>query len=51
MALTRSYTAEDPVYLKGKYTVLRCRFPSVGPFDPGKRRELNFIGYSKQQKQ
>ena len=51
MALTRSYSAEDPMYLKGKYTGSDVVFPADAPFDPGKCRELNFIDYSKQQKQ
>ena len=50
MALTRNYSAEDPVYLKGKYAGSDVVFPADAPFDPGKCRELNFIDYSKQQK-
>ena len=50
MALTRSYTAEDPVYLKRTYTGSHMVFPADAPFDPGTCRELNFIDYSKQQK-
>jgi hypothetical protein len=50
MALTRSYIAEDPVYLKGKYTGSDTIFPADAPFNPGKCQELNFIDYSKQQK-
>ena len=49
MALTRSYSAEDPVYLKGKYTGADTIFPADAPFNPGKCKELNFIDYSKQQ--
>jgi hypothetical protein len=49
-ALTRSYTAEDPVYLKGKYTGSDTVFPADAPFNPGKCQELNFIDYSKQQR-
>jgi len=50
MALTRSYAAEDPVYLKGKYTGSDTIFVADAPYDPGKCQELNFIDYSKQQK-
>jgi len=51
MALTRNYSAEDPVYLKGKYTGSDTIFVADAPFNPGKCKELNFIDYSKQQKQ
>jgi len=51
MALTRAYTAEDPVYMKGKYTGSDTVFIADAPFNPGKCQELNFIDYSKQQKQ
>jgi hypothetical protein len=51
MALTRNYVAEDPVYLKGKYTGSDTIFVADAPYSPGKCRELNFIDYSKQQKQ
>ena len=51
MALTRSYSAEDSVYLKGKYTGSDTIFVADAPFNPGKCKELNFIDYSKQQKQ
>jgi hypothetical protein len=50
MALTRSYTAEDPVYLKANYTGSDTVFIADAPFNPGKCQELNFIDYSKQQK-
>jgi len=50
MALTRSYTVEDPMYLKGKYTGSDTILPADAPFDPGKCKELNFIDYSKEQK-
>jgi hypothetical protein len=49
-ALTRSYAAEDPVYLKGKYTGSDILYPADAPYNPGKCQELNFIEYSKQQK-
>jgi hypothetical protein len=51
MALTRNYTAEDPVYLKGKYSGSDTIFVADAPYSPGKCQELNFIDYSKQQKQ
>ena len=50
MALTRSYVAEDPVYLKGKYSGSDTILVADAPFNPGKCQELNFIDYSKQQK-
>ena len=50
MALTRRYSAEDPVYLKGKYTGTDTVQIADAPFSPGKCQELNFIDYSKQQK-
>jgi len=51
MALTRSYIAEDPVYLKGQYAGSDTIFVADAPYNPGKCQELNFIDYSKQQKQ
>jgi hypothetical protein len=51
MALTRNYVAEDPVYLKGKYIGSDSILVADAPYNPGKCRELNFIDYSKQQKQ
>ena len=50
MALTRSYVAEDAVYLKGKYTGSDTILVADAPYNPGKCQELNFIDYSKQQK-
>jgi hypothetical protein len=50
LSLTRSYTAEDPVYLKGKYSGSDTILVADAPFNPGKCQELNFIDYSKQQK-
>ena len=49
LALTRSYVAEDAVYLKGKYTGSDTVLLADAPFNPGKCQELNFIDYSKQQ--
>jgi hypothetical protein len=50
MALTRRYVADDPVYLKGKYTGTDTVLVADAPYNPGKCQELNFIDYSKQQK-
>ncbi len=50
VALARSYTAEDPVYLKGKYTGSDTILVADAPYNPGKCKELNFIDYSKEQK-
>jgi hypothetical protein len=50
MALTRSYSAEDAVYLKGKYTGSDTILVADAPYNPGKCKELNFIDYSKEQK-
>lgn len=50
MALTRIYTAEDPVYLKGQYKGSDTILVADAPFNPGKCKELNFIDYSKTQK-
>jgi len=50
MALTRNYAAEDPVYLKGKYTGSDTMFVADAPYNPGKCQDLSFIDYSKQQK-
>jgi hypothetical protein len=48
MALTRSYAAEDPVYLKGKYTGSDVLNVADVPYSPEKCQELGFIDYSKQ---
>jgi hypothetical protein len=50
MALTRDYSASDPVYLKGEYKGSDTIFVADAPYNPGKCEELNFIDYSKQQK-
>ena len=50
MALTRAYSAEDPVYLKGQYKGADTILVADAPFNPGKCKELNFIDYSKEQK-
>jgi hypothetical protein len=51
MALKRDYAAEDPVYLKARYTGSDTVFVADAPYSPGKCQELSFIDYSKQQKQ
>jgi hypothetical protein len=50
MALTRTYSAEDPVFLKGKYTGSDTILVADAPFNPGKCKELNFIDYSKEKR-
>jgi hypothetical protein len=50
MALTRAYVAEDPVYLKGKFTGSDVILVADAPYNPGKCHELNFIDYSAQQR-
>jgi hypothetical protein len=49
MELTRRYEAEDPVFLKGKYTGSDRILIADAPFAPGRCQELGFIDYSKQQ--
>jgi len=48
MVLTRSYTAEDPVYMKGKYSGSDTIHVADAPYSPGKCQELGFIDYSKE---
>jgi hypothetical protein len=48
MALTRSYVAEDPVYLKGKYTGSDTIYVADAPYAPERCQELGFIDYSKE---
>lgn len=48
MALTRTYEAEDPVYLKGKYTGSDIIYVADAPYSPERCQELGFIDYSKQ---
>jgi hypothetical protein len=50
MTLTRNYTAEDAVYLRGKYTGSDTILVADAPYNPGKCKELNFIDYSKDRK-
>src|SRR5215475_12581845 len=48
MTLTRSYTAEDAEYLKGKYTGSDTVNIADAPYAPGRCQELGFVDYSKQ---
>jgi hypothetical protein len=48
MALTRSYVAEDPVYLKGKYTGSDIVQPADAPYAQDHCSELGLLDYSKQ---
>jgi hypothetical protein len=50
MTLTRSYVAEDPVYLKGQYSGSDVIQVADLPYSPDKCNELGFIDYSKQAK-
>ncbi len=47
-ALTRSYAAEDPVYLKGKYTGSDVIHVADAPYSPERCQELGSVDYSKQ---
>ena len=47
MELTRSYTAEDPVYFKGQYSGSDAIQVADLPYNPDKCRELGFVDYSK----
>jgi Family of unknown function (DUF6152) len=48
MKVTRSYTANDPVYLKGQYAGSDILQVADAPYDPGKCKDTSFIDYSKQ---
>jgi hypothetical protein len=48
MRLTREYEAEDPVYLKGKYTGRDVIQPADAPYAKDNCKEQGFIDYSKQ---
>ena len=48
MKLTRSYAAEDPVYLKGQYTGSDVIQVADAPYTQDKCKEQGFIDYSKQ---
>ena len=47
MLLTRSYTAEDPVYFKGQYTGSDVIGGADLPYKPDPCKELGFVDYSK----
>jgi hypothetical protein len=49
MNLTRSYTAEDPVYLKGQYTGSDVVQPADAAYVEDRCKEQGFLDYSKQQ--
>jgi hypothetical protein len=48
MTLTRSYTAEDPVYFKGQYTGSDTVQVADLPYAPDQCKELGFVDYSKE---
>jgi Family of unknown function (DUF6152) len=48
MVLTRSYSAEDPVYFKGQYAGSDAIQVADAPFAPDKCKELGFVDYSKE---
>jgi hypothetical protein len=48
MVLTRSYEAEDPVYLKSKYTGTDDIQVADVPYAPEKCKEQQFVDYSKE---
>jgi hypothetical protein len=48
MILTRSYTAEDPEYLKGQYSGSDQIQPADVPYSEDRCREQGFIDYSRQ---
>jgi hypothetical protein len=48
MKLTRSYSAEDPVYLKGQYTGTDTIQVADAPYAQDQCKEQGFIDYSKQ---
>jgi len=43
--LTRAYTAEDPVYLKGAYKGSDTISVADAPFNPGTCKDTNFIDH------
>jgi hypothetical protein len=50
MLLTRSYTAEDPVYFKGQFTGSDVIGVADLPYKPDPCKELGFVDYSKEVK-
>ncbi len=51
MILTRSYAADDPVYLKGQYTGSDTVQAADAPYVDDNCRELGYLDYSKQAQQ
>ncbi len=49
LRLTRQYEAEDPLYLKGKYTGQDVVQPADAPYAKDECKEQQFVNYSKQQ--
>jgi hypothetical protein len=50
MQLTRSYTAEDPVYFKGQFAGSDVIGVADLPYKPDPCKELGFLDYSKDAK-
>jgi hypothetical protein len=50
LKLTRSYVAEDPVYLKGQYTGSDVIQIADAPYTTDNCKEQGFIDYSKGKK-
>ena len=50
MLLTRSYTAEDPVYFKGQFAESDVIGVADQPFKPDPCKEPGFVDYSKEAK-
>jgi hypothetical protein len=50
MLLTRSYTAEDPVYFKGPFTGSDAIGVADLPYKPDPCKEMGFLDYSKERK-
>ena len=48
MQITRSYTAEDPVYFVGQYTGSDTIGVADLPYAPDKCTELTFVDYSRE---
>jgi hypothetical protein len=47
MALTRKYEADDPVYLKGKYSNEDTIYPADASYSPERCEDLTLVDYSK----
>lgn len=50
MSLTRAYSADDPIYLKGRYTGSDVIQPADAAFTEDRCKEQGFIDYSKRVK-